>query len=62
MMQYSAQHRNRIFVRGYGKHSQKLYHAKESATGAFKTPLKREIQKTAKATGDFIGIKIANRI
>ena len=36
-----------------------LDHAKQSA---FKTDSKRAIQKPAKATGDLIGDKIANRI
>ena len=39
-----------------------LVHAKQSATDAFKASSKRAIQKTAEATGDFIGNKIANRI
>ena len=38
-----------------------LDHAKKSATDAFKTSLKRVIQKTAEATGDLMGNKIANR-
>ena len=46
-----------------GKYSQKvLDHAKQSATDAFKTISKREIPKTAKATGNLIGYKIANII
>ena len=46
-----------------GKYSQKvLDHAKQSATDAFKTILKREIPKTAEATGNLIGYKIANII
>ena len=45
------------------KYSQKLLdHAKQSATDAFKTASKRAIQKTAEATGDLIGCKIADRI
>ena len=39
-----------------------LYHAKQFATDALKTASKRVIQKTAKATGDLIGNKIAGRI
>ena len=39
-----------------------LYHAKQSATGAFKTASKRAIQKTSEATGDLIDNKIANKI
>ena len=45
------------------KHSQRhLDHAKQSATDAFKTSSKRVIQKTAEASGDFIGNKIADLI
>ena len=39
-----------------------LDHAKQSATDALKTALKREIRKTAEVTGDLIGIKIAGKI
>ena len=42
-----------------GMHQKFLHHAKQSATDAFKTASKR-IQKTAEATGDLIGNKIAN--
>ena len=46
-----------------GKNSQRLLdHAKQSATDVLKTASKRAIQKTAKAAGDLIGNKIANRI
>ena len=46
-----------------GKYSQKfLDHAKQSATDALKTTSKREIQKTAEATGDLIGNKITDKI
>ena len=44
------------------KYSQKLDHAKQSATDALKTVSKRVIQKTVEASGDFIGNKIADRI
>ena len=45
------------------KHSQKfLDHAKQSATDALKTVSKRAIQKTAAATVDLIGKKIAAKI
>ena len=45
------------------KYNQKLLdHAKQSATDALKTSSKRAIQKTAEATGDLIGIKIADKI
>ena len=43
------------------KYSQS-FHAKQSATDALKTPSKRAIQKTDKATGDLIGNKIADSI
>ena len=39
-----------------------LDHAKQSATDAFKTTSKRVIQKTAEASDDLIGNKIANKI
>ena len=46
-----------------GKYNQKLLdHAKKSATDALETTSKRAIQKTAEASGDLIGNKIANRI
>ena len=46
-----------------GKYSQKLLtHAKKSATDVLKTTSKRVIQKTAKATGDLISNKIADKI
>ena len=46
-----------------GIYSQKLLdHAKKSATDALKTSSKRVIQKTAEATDDLIGNKIASRI
>ena len=45
------------------KYSQKLlHHAKLSATDALKTPSVKAIQKTAEATGDLIGNKIADKI
>ena len=45
------------------KYSQELLdHAKQYATDAFKTASKRAIQKTAEATGDLIGYKVADRI
>ena len=37
-------------------------HAKQSATDTFETSSKRALQKTAKATSDLIGNKIANKI
>ena len=46
-----------------GKYGQKpLDLAKKSATDTFKTASKRAIQKTAEATGDLIGNKIADKI
>ena len=45
------------------KYSQKLVDtAKKSATDTIKTASKRVIQKTAEATGDLIGNKIADKI
>ena len=45
------------------KYSQKLLdHAKQSATDGFKTASKRAIQKTAEATDDLTGNKIAGKI
>ena len=45
------------------KKSQKhIDHTKQSTTVAFKTASKRIIQKTREATGDLIGIKIADKI
>ena len=52
-----------IFIFISNKYSQKLvYTAKKSATDAIKTASKRAIQKTAEATGDFIGNKSAEKI
>ena len=45
------------------KYSQKLVDtAKKSAADAIKTASKRAIQKTAEATGDLVGNKIADKI
>ena len=45
------------------KYSQKLLDtSKKSTTDAIKTTSKRAIQKTAEATGDLIGNKIADKI
>ena len=45
------------------KYSQKLTDtAKKSATDVMKTASKRAIQKTAEATGDLVGNKIADKI
>ena len=72
-MRYSIKPRDRIYVEGYGfmsfarrmsnKYGNKLVDtAKISATDAIKTGSKRAIQKTAEATGDMVGNKIADRI
>ena len=76
-MRYSIEPRDRIYVKGYGflsfaknmgkhlsnKYSQKpLDSAKKSTMDAIKTTSKRAIQKTAEATGDLIGSKIADKI
>ena len=76
-MRYSIEPRDRIYVKGYGflsfaknkgksltnKYSQKrLDSAKKSTTNAIKTASKkRAIQKTAEATGDLTGNKIADK-
>ena len=75
-MRYSIEPRDRIYVKGYGflsfaknmgkslsnKYGQKLLDsAKKSTTDAIKTASKRAIQKTAEATGDLIGNKIAGK-
>ena len=45
------------------KYSQKLFnHAKQAASDALKNSSKRAIEKTAKATGDLFGTKIAEKI
>ena len=76
-MRYSIEPRDRISVKGYGflsfaqnmgkslrnKYGQKrLDSAKKSTTDAIKTGSKRAIKKTAEATGDLIGNKIADKI
>ena len=72
-MRYSIEPRNRIYVKGYGflsfakslsnKYDQKfLDSAKKSTTDAIKTASKRAIQKTAEATGHWIGDKSADKI
>ena len=38
-----------------------LDRAKQSATGSLKSATKRAIQKTAEATGDLIGNKVADK-
>ena len=74
-MRYSIKPRDRIYVKGYGflsfaknmgksnKYGQKfLDSAKKSTSDAIKTASKSVIQKTAEATGDLIGNKIADKI
>ena len=76
-MRYSIERRDRIYVKGYrflsfaknmgkslsNKYGQKLLDdTKKSTTDAIKTSSKNTIQKTAEATGDFIGNKIADKI
>ena len=76
-MRYLIEPRDRIYVKGYGflsfaknmgknlnnRYSKKLINtAKKSTTDAIKTASNRVIQKTAEATGDLIGNKIADKI
>ena len=76
-MRYSIEPRDRIYVKGYGflsfaknmgkslsnKYGQKLLDsAKKSTTDAIKAASKSAIQKTAEATRDLIGNKIADKI
>ena len=46
-------------INKYGQ--KRIENAKKSATDAVKTASKLAIQKTAKATGNLVGIKIANK-
>ena len=71
-MRYSIEPRDRIYVKGYGflsfaknmgkslssKYGQKLFDSAKKSTDAIKTA----IQKTAEATGDLIGNKIADKV
>ena len=72
-MCYSIEPTERRYVKGYGflsfarnlnnKYGQTLVDsAKRSATDTFKIASKRAIQKTAEATEDLIGNKIADKI
>ena len=76
-MRYSIEPRDKIYVKGYGflsfaknmgknlshKYGQKLLDsAKKSTTDAIKTVSKIATQKTAEATGDWIGSKIADKV
>ena len=75
-MRYSVEPKDRIYVKRYGflsfannmgiqlssKYGQKLVdNAQKSTTDAIKTASKRAIHKTAKAIGDLIGNKIADK-
>ena len=72
-MRYSTESRFRKYVKGYGflsferkfgnKYSKKLMDtATKTGIDAVKTASKRVVQKTAEATGDLIGNKIADKI
>ena len=55
-------HAGKVAKNRSNKYSQKLVDtAKKSATDAVKTASKREVQKTAEATGDLVGNKIADK-
>ena len=56
-------HATKVAKNMSNKYNQKLVdRAKKSATDAIKTASKRAIQKTAEATGDLVGNKIADTI
>ena len=76
-MRYSIEPSHRIYVKGYGfmsftknigknlsnKYNQKIIDTtKKSTIDAIKAISKRTIQKTAEATGDLIGNKIADKV
>ena len=76
-MRYLTEPKDRIYVKGYGflsfvknmgkhlssKYGQKLPDSpKKSTTDAIKTASKRAILKTAEATGDLNGNKIADKV
>ena len=72
-MRYSTEQEFRKYVKGYGflsfarkigdKYGKKLMDtATKAGIDAAKTSSKRVIQKTAEATGDLIGNKIADKI
>ena len=68
-MRYSIEPKFRKYVKGYGilsftKIFSNKYGKNETKTGidAVKTTSKRIVQKTAEATGDLIGNKIADKI
>ena len=71
-MRHSIEPRDRVYVKGYefmsfarsmsNKYGKILLNtAKKSGTDAIKTASKRAIQKTAEATGDLVGNKIAGK-
>ena len=58
-----GRHANKVAKSLSNKYSQKLLDsAKKSTTDAIKTASKIETQKTAEATGDWIGSKIADKV
>ena len=58
-----GRHANKVAKNLSNRYSQKLIDsAEKSTTDAIETASKREIQKTAEATGDLIGYKIADNI
>ena len=72
-MRYSIEPRDRVYVKGYvfmsfarsmsNKYEKKLVDTvNKSATDAIKIASKRAIQKTAEATGDLVGNKIADKL
>ena len=72
-MRYSLEPKNRKYVKGYGflsfagksgdKYSKKLMDtATKTGADVGKTASKMVVEKTAKATGDLIGNKIADKI
>ena len=62
-MRYSIEPKDRIYVKGYGFIVKNfLIVQKKSRTDAVKTASKRAIQKTAGASGDLIGNKIADKV
>ena len=72
-MRYSTEPKLRKYVKGYGflsfartfgdKDGKKLTDAAtKTGIDAVKTASKRVVQKTAEATGDFVGNKIADKI
>ena len=57
-----ATHETKVAKKMSNRYSQKVFdNGKKSTTDAIKTASKRTIQKTAEATGDLIGNKIADK-